>query len=295
MKESNRKKKSFWNFILIPILEFVILFIVGYALGPALLEGILSHYIKDGTLLHSLSKISIWITIIIYCLIIKPDRKVLRALGTKIKGNNIKNAFVGLLFGLGINALLILIAYIHKDISLHLSPEAGIDLAGMLGVSFLVTLISSSGEELLMRGFMYQRFRACSKYPVIAILIPSVLFAVLHLGNPGITVSAFINIILCGILLALMIHFFDSFWMACLWHAGWNFSQAYLFGLPSSGVSKEFSLFKLDSAVARDSFAYNVGFGIEATALTSIILAIIIVAMLIYGIKNKKQPTPVWE
>ena len=291
------KKKSFWSLAFIPILEFIILFISIFVIETLIVQFVFAM-VPDlsGALFEFFAyglTIVTWAVIVIYCLIVKPDRPVLQSIGTKVKGNNIKMALMGLLLGLGSNALCIFIAILHKDIFLYFNKELGLRSVGIFFALFFVTFMQSSSEELLCRGFMYQRFRACCKYPAVAILVPSILFAMMHLNNPGMNALAFINIMLFGIFNALVVHYLDSIWMAFMLHTGWNFSQAFLFGLPNSGNVAHFSIFKIDAAVAKNSFAYHVVFGIEATIVTSILLSIACIALLIYGIKFKKQPTPI--
>ena len=61
-------------------------------------------------------------------------------------------------------------------------------------------------------------------------------------------------------------------------HTGWNFTQNLLFGLPNSGLVSEASVFGLDAASARNSFVYNVDFGVEGAmpaVLADILLGVI--------------------
>ena len=78
-------------------------------------------------------------------------------------------------------------------------------------------------------------------------------------------------------------------------HTAWNFTQNIIFGLPNSGNVSPVSIFKLDASTAMDSFAYDVGFGVESTivAITLIIVSCIIVYL--WGSKNNKKPTEIWN
>ena len=298
MEKNIKEKKTFWNLPFIPLLEFVIIigfFIVQgiiYSLAITLLPAdnafLITFIGYASTLIYSL-------LVIIFSFLVKPDRPVLRAIGKKVKGNNFKNALIGLIVGVAMNAACVLAAVLNKDIHLYFNQ---MNIAKMIGASlmlFIAVFIQSSSEELVCRGFMYQRFRKTCKSPAVAIVAPSLLFGMLHLNNPGITVLSFANIVLVGLLFALMVHYCDSFWMPCMAHTGWNFSQAILFGLPNSGNVSPFTIFKLDAASARDSFAYNVGFGVEGTVFACVVITVVLIALSIYGIKSKKQPTPVWE
>ena len=72
-------------------------------------------------------------------------------------------------------------------------------------------------------------------------------------------------------------------WCASAIHAAWNFTQNIIFGLPNSGQVSPFSIFKLTAA--KDTFAYNVDFGVEATILSMIVEIVGIVLVVVIGQK----------
>jgi hypothetical protein len=81
-------------------------------------------------------------------------------------------------------------------------------------------------------------------------------------------------------------------WMAIAVHTAWNFSQSIVLGLPNSGIVFDFSIFKLDAASARNSFAYHVNFGIEGTIFSTVLIAVAIVVLLV--LNKKKQGDNLW-
>ncbi|MBR4831253.1 MAG: CPBP family intramembrane metalloprotease [Butyrivibrio sp.] len=298
MEKSIKGKKTFWNLPFIPVLEFVIMF--GFLIVQALIQNFLYQIVPQDngfliTFIEYSGTIISWILIVIYAYLVKPDRPTLRSFGTKVKGNNFKNAFIGLIIGVAMNAACVLAALVNKDIALYFDQTNIVKMIVCSLILFAAVFIQSSSEELLCRGFLYQRFRQTCKSPAVAIIAPSVLFGMMHLFNAGVTVLSFANIVLVGLLFALMVHYCDSLWMAFMAHTGWNFSQSILFGLPNSGRISPFSIFKLDLASAKNSFAYNVGFGVEGTVFACALIAVVLIAFLIYGIMSKKHPTPVWE
>jgi hypothetical protein len=78
-------------------------------------------------------------------------------------------------------------------------------------------------------------------------------------------------------------------------HAAWNYTQSIVFGLPNSGLVSKFSLFKLDASTATDSLFYNVGFGVEETIVAVSVNVICAILVVVWGVKNKKKPTNIWE
>ena len=157
---------------------------------------------------------------------------------------------------------------------------------------FLAVFIQSGSEEILCRGFFYQRMRREFRNPWVSVIGNALLFGALHLGNKGVTALGVLNIILFGIFMSLIIYYYESMWMAIAVHTAWNFSQSIVLGLPNSGIVFDFSVFKLDAASARNSFAYHVNFGIEGTIFSTVLIAVVIVILLV--LNKKRQGDNLW-
>lgn len=237
------------------------------------------------------SFIGIWLFTLLFLKLNRKKRPILQAVGTKPDGNNIFRFLSGILIGSVLNGVCILVAWLHGDIDLHFESFRPLSFVFI----FAMVLIQSSAEELMCRGFLYQILIQRFKSPVVAILGNSLLFASLHLGNNGITVLSFIDICLSGILFSLMVYYMDSLWCAFAGHTAWNFTQAIIFGLPNSGNPAVYSVFKTNIDNSKNSFAYNVIFGIEGTVLSVIVLALACVAFYLWGRKYGKKPYNIWE
>ena len=234
--------------------------------------------------------LGIWVVLITYLFAVRPDRPILRTFWTKYKGNTVFNFILGLLIGGGMNLFCAVVAMINKDIAIYFDEIQFVKVF----VVFIMVFFQSGSEELICRGFLYQRLRRSYKNPWVAIIGNSLIFACLHLANPGITILSFLNILLCGVLLALMIYYFDSMWMAIAFHTAWNYMQSIVLGLPNSGLVFEFSIFNLDLASATNSFAYDVNFGIEGTILSSLVLSAGIAVIAVIGNSRKREQLWVW-
>lgn len=234
--------------------------------------------------------IGIWAVTLAFFLI-PSERPMFKAIWTKVKGNNIKNLLLGLLIGGGSNALCVLMAYLNDDIKLYFDSFQLIPLI----LVFLCVFVQSSAEELVCRGYLLQKLFRRHKNPWIGIIGNAVLFSLLHIFNDGVTPLALASIIVIGVQYSLMVYYMDSIWCPFAAHTAWNFTQNIIFGLPNSGMVVPFSIMKLDASTARDSWAYNVGFGVESTifAVASQILVCIIIV--IWGEKKKKRNTNIWE
>lgn len=280
-------------------LEAVVLVMAGQMLG-GILVGIFSiclgsyiEQIYDVWYTASIYAvfIGIWIVTLLFIGIGGRRRAILKTLGRKSSGNNAKNLLLGLVVGFGMNGVCILAASLHQDIVLRFENVRPVSLL----VIFVMVFIQSSAEELVCRGFLYQMLLKGSRRPVFAIVGNSLFFAVLHLFNQGVTVLSILNIFLFGILFSLIVYYMDSLWCAFALHAMWNFTQNILFGLPNSGIVVPYSVFKLDAASAQNSFAYNVGFGIEGTILADAVLFAGCAALCLWGRKYGKKLLGVWK
>ena len=287
-----KKRKLLNTLPVLYIRTFVLIFggqIVGSILINLLYVAVLhlnSNAAESAAFLTALTYvlfIGIWILAIVAFLLIKPDRDILQYLGTKPSGNNWKGLLFGLLIGFVLNGVCILGAWLNQDIRLTFDSFHPVSFLAV----FLCVFVQSSAEEMLCRGFLYQKLRQNYRHPAVAIIGSSLLFALLHLMNDGVTFLSLLNLFLTGILFAFVVYYMDSLWCAFAVHTAWNFTQNILFGLPNSGIVVPYSVFKLDAASARNSFAYDVGFGIEGTVLSVIVLIIACTLIYLWGRKHK--------
>lgn len=238
----------------------------------------------DITALMYFSFIGIWIVTLAYMRFTKKNRPILKEIGRSAPGNNWRNLLLGIILGFGLNGICILAAWLHGDISLYYHSFRPVYFV----IIFAAVFVQSSAEELVCRGFLYQRLRRSYENPAVAIIGNSLLFALLHLFNKGVTVLSLINIFAVGILFSFMVYYMDSIWCAMAAHAAWNFTQNIVFGLPNSGIIAPYSVFMLDTSTANDSFAYNVGFGIEGTVFADVVLIAACVCIYLWGRKKAR-------
>ena len=103
------------------------------------------------------------------------------------------------------------------------------------GVALVVLTFAGLAEELSMRGYFLTTLRASVGTPA-AIAITSVVFALLHLGNPDPTVVGIVMVGLAGYFLAVVRIATGSLYAAWMAHLAWNFAQAALLHAPVSGL-----------------------------------------------------------
>lgn len=101
---------------------------------------------------------------------------------------------------------------------------------------FIAFFIQSTSEEVLVRGILTRVL--CDRFGRnVAILLPSIFFGLLHLGNEGVTILSTLNTILVGIFFAKLLFYKENIMLTSGVHAGWNFSMAMIYGLSVSGFS----------------------------------------------------------
>lgn len=223
-------------------------------------------------------------------LIVKPWRPYLKAFGTGPSGNRVGMLLLGLLIGFVTNGICVAGAVLAGNIQLEFTQFSVVGLM----VFFIFILIQASTEELVCRGFAYQRLKRT--YGTAAAVVGSaIIFSLGHIFNTGVTPLALIDIFLIGVFYALMVRYCDSIWMAMGAHTAWNFTQNILLGLPNSGTASSYSFFGL-AGTSTNSLAYDTAFGVEGTVLAVVLNIICIVALYLWGRKHgKKEAYDVWQ
>lgn len=285
-----------WNdeILLVGVFSFVLV-MIGQVLGLFVQALFVLFFDKNDpfniTFILYFQMIGVTITILAYLLIFKHRRPILKAITPKAKGNTVPYLLIGLAMGAGTNFLCALVAMINKDIHVSFSQFNIFSFLLLL----LAVFIQSSAEEITDRMYYYQVLRKGYRNKWVAIVGNALVFSLLHIFNPGITVLALLNIFFSGVICSLLVYYFDSLWAAFGFHTGWNFTQSILLGLPNSGKVVPYSIFMLDTANARNSVFYNVVFGIEGTVFSTIILGLICVVVYLVGRKRNQKPLDVWE
>lgn len=277
MKNGNRKR-TIWNTWPILCLMAFVLMYVGLIAGTLLMRVIhgglkTANPVLAGsdvwmTGIMYLVFIGIWIFVFGYAAISRKNRYLVKMISPKIEGNTWKNAAIGLLIGFGLNGVCILAAWLHGDIALTFKGFSPVPFL----LIFLCVFVQCAAEELIFRGYLYHKLME-SYRRILPALLNALLFGAVHLFNDGVTALSFCNVVLMGVLLTVPMYYMkNGLWCAFGMHTAWNFSQSILFGLPNSGEVFPYSVFELDASTAVNSFAYNVGFGVEGTLLASLLI-----------------------
>lgn len=233
----------------------------------------------------------IWIVFLLWFFLIKRNRPLMVTFMPKLRGNNWKGLLIGLIVGGGQNTLCIMSAYIHGDIELHFSQFNIIYLL----LLFFAVFVQSSAEELSCRAYLFYKLQNRYNIPAVSIFVSSMFFGLFHLGNEGITILSFINIVAVGVFYAMIVYYTDSLWCVFAAHASWNFTQNIIFGLPNSGLPSSYSIISMNMDTAKNSFFYNIAFGVEGTYFADIVLIASCIILFLFKKKiASKEKYDIW-
>jgi uncharacterized protein len=139
----------------------------------------------------------------------------------------------GCILGLILASLAVVPVMIWADtrVDIHVNSRSLLRAAVVL----IVLIFGALAEELMFRGYPFQRLEEAIG-AIGAIAVFSVLFALVHLSNPGASPLGLLNTVLIGLVLAIAYLRTRALWLCWGIHFGWNVTLGLLFGLPVSGL-----------------------------------------------------------
>lgn len=141
---------------------------------------------------------------------------------------------------------------------------------GVFVMFLLGYMIQGMAEEVLCRGYFL--VSVSRRYPLaVGIAANSVLFAALHLLNNGISVLAFINLMLFGIFASVYFIKRGNIWGVGALHSIWNLVQGNVYGIRVSGIESSCTILSSEMVAGRELI--NGGdFGLEGGLAVTIVL-----------------------
>lgn len=189
------------------------------------------------------------------------------------------------LYGLISGILMILTYFILGFVfqSYHFSGFGSIKLYE-LALYFIAFIFQGFAEEILVRGIFQEVLSKKSIW--LSLLLPSLIFSLLHLLNDNFNFYAMINTFLIGLIFALMTQISGSLWMAAGAHTMWNFLLGPFFGQVLSGIPMPDVFFNL---IPNKNTPLLTGgeYGPEASIMTLIILSVICLYLIYHYRKNE--------
>ena len=249
----------------------VMIFAIVLAFGPGMEA--LSHSLPKQPVYQFLAKVG-------GALIVLVTYWVLVRLGERRPPSELalKAAPIGILAGLATGAAMfaavmaIMVASGFYDITYH-GPASAWRGAGL-------AIESGVLEEVIVRGVVLRLvWRAFG--PLAAFVASSLLFGVGHIANPGATLFTTACVAIeAGILLGSFYALTGRLWVSIGVHAGWNFTQGYLFGAHVSGGDFGDSIATSTARGAVPNWLTGGAFGPEASLPAFAICTIVGIAVL---------------
>jgi hypothetical protein len=157
------------------------------------------------------------------------NREPFTSIGLEFSGY--KDDFVfGLLLGLGLIVMGFGILIISKFLSIASIQFSFIDQLFYLSLFAVVSL----NEEIAMRGYILQNLSSSfNKY--IALVLSSLVFMIMHIGNPNMSAVPLFNLFLAGLFLGVYCIHRKNLWFPIGAHFTWNYFQGPVLGFEVSG------------------------------------------------------------
>lgn len=213
----------------------------------------------------------------LFCKLIQ--KRKMTTLGFK-KSGMWKEYGIGMLVGLGMMTGIVLIGVLTGALKLQFNSDitTGASL-GLLAAVFVGFLIQGMSEEVLCRSYFLVSLARKDGKVWMGIIVSSIAFGALHLGNAGVSVLALINLVLFGIFAGVYFIKRGNIWGAAAIHSIWNFAQGNIFGVLVSG--NDFGVTVFESTINENMTLINGGaFGLEGGILTTIVLVVATVIVL---------------
>ena len=219
------------------------------------------------TILMLFSNAGIILVTLLFCKLIQ-KRKV-TTVGFQ-KPDMWKEYLTGMGIGFGIFTAAVLLCVITGSLKIQgMSPSFSI---GIFVLFLLGYLVQGMAEEVLCRGYFL--VSVSRRYPLaVGIIANAVLFAALHLLNNGITVLAFINLVLFGVFASVYFVKRGNIWGVGALHSIWNLAQDNVYGIRVSGIQTSCSVLSSEMVAGRELI--NGGdFGLEGGLAVTIVLVV---------------------
>jgi len=175
---------------------------------------------------------------------------------------------IGIAAGLVTTGGLTLVLVASGVVSLEISPRLSEALAAMPRYLVLFT-VAGAAEEIIFRGYALQALAEGSRRWIAAVLT-SLPFAVAHMDNPDVSVVGIANILLVGLVFAVLYFQTLRLWLPIGFHLSWNWAHGWLWGFDVSGIELEHQVFIATSK--GPELLTGGGFGLEGSIVTTLLV-----------------------
>ena len=212
------------------------------------------------------------------------DRKPLMSIGLSVKDKT-NEMLIGLAFALAFIGGLFTILWLMGAITVtgFVGFKPGVFIVSMM------LFMAAFDEELIFRGYILNNMMDATNNRWIALAGSSVLFALLHAGNPSIwsTWVPMTELFAAGFILGISYTFTKNLWFPTFFHFGWNFFQG-LLGFEISGLNVDsWKMISHENSGNVPDIVSGGSFGIEGSVIT--LSCTIICTYLIFKYYNDKE------
>jgi CAAX protease family protein len=214
--------------IIIRVSFFIAVVVIGLQFISSLLVAVFGVFVAATVGLCATGLLANLLTMRIF------DRRPFADVGLQTERSSAVNFILGLLFGGGSAALMLLAPLLAGTGHLVDRPQPDFTWPTLASYLFAL-LIAAAGEELIFRGYAFQLL--VEKIGPFATVLPvGVIFGIAHARNPSVTDLGVLNTILWGILLGYAFLRSHDLWLPIGLHYGWN-AVLPLFGVNLSGLT----------------------------------------------------------
>ena len=193
------------------------------------------------------------------------DRKPLMSIGLSVK-DKANEMLIGLGFALAFIGGLFLVLWLVGAINItgYVGFKPGVFIVSMM------LFMAAFDEELIFRGYILNNMMDSTSNRWIALAGSSLLFALLHSGNPSVwsTWVPMTELFAAGFILGISYTFTKNLWFPTFFHFGWNFFQG-LFGFEISGFNVDsWKIISHENTGNVPDIVSGGAFGIEGSVIT---------------------------
>jgi len=276
--QTNQLRNGWW------IIIFIAFLAVSRVLYPPISQGLQAMGVNK----EYLGPLAVLFILAVSWCVTKLRNESLKDIGLNINLEWCKYSVLGFVVG-GLQIALIVAAMtLGKGVYFAFNTEAAIS---SLFIGFYVFFFAVLLEELLFRGFLFQRLMAgIGEWPTLILM--SALFAAGHLTNPEVNqdtiVFATLDIMLGAIVFGLAYIKTKSLALPIGLHLGWNWVQGNVFGFNVSGHDHVGLL--VPTITDHPAWLTGAGFGPEATVFAVAVDLVLLITLVKWkGLNNQEK------
>ena len=219
----------------------LLLFLVFFVVAALLFNGLLSVWFKDKTgisqtaLLAARSMAGLSsVCVATWLMMSLLEHQSFWDVGLRASRQSVRELGLGLASGAVLVGTSAFVEWSLGAVVFETSSSGTVSTWAVLAAGSGIFVLSATAEELLFRGYPFQRLiEGTNVY--VALGVASVIFGWLHKPNPNSTTLSVVNTVLAGILLSLAYWKSRALWLPIGFHFSWNWTLA-ITGFPVSGV-----------------------------------------------------------